>query len=222
MKIDIVSTASHDPNNRYRKPEKVETLIKAAYTAIAKKGYAQVSLRDIADEAGVNKSLLHYYFKDKDELVMAVYRHVVLEIHSIIARVAALPISTVEKLRRGFQELLSFTEEKPEWIVVVMDLTVYGVQKDDSRLDIFTMHEQLKEIICGGLREAKRNGEIRDDFDEAVIATLSVALGNGLALLYCIARETTDLGTAYGYFTAMLRDFISDNEAETRRASIEG
>jgi|GEM_PF-2806779 len=221
MKTDALSTIN-DQNNRYRKPEKVEALVQAAYTAIARKGYAQVSLRDIADEAGVNKSLLHYYFKDKDELIMAVYRHVVLEIHRIIAQAAALPISTGEKLRRGFQELLAFTEEKPEWIVVVMDLTVYGVQKEDSRQEIFTMHEQLTEIISGGLREAKENGEFRQDFDETVVATLSVALGNGLALLHCIARETTDLGAAYAYFGTMLRDFIADTESEKRRASGEG
>ena len=114
MKTEFTSPVIHDQNNRYRKPEKVEALVQAAYTAIAKKGYAQVSLRDIADEAGVNKSLLHYYFKDKDELIMAVYRHVVLEIHHIISRVATLPISTEEKLRRGFQDVRAFTEKKPE------------------------------------------------------------------------------------------------------------
>jgi len=222
MKTESILNTHDQNNNRYRKPEKVEALIRAAYTAIAKKGYAQVSLRDIADEAGVNKSLLHYYFKDKDELVMAVYRHVVLEIHRLIARVAAMPISTGEKLRRGFQELLAYTEEKPEWFVVVMDLTVYGIQKDESKTEIFTLHEQLKEIISAGLREAKQNGEIREDFDESVVATLSVALGNGLALLYSIARETTDLGASYGYFGAMLRDFITDGETQQRRASVKG
>lgn len=222
MKTEIAPITTHDQNNRYRKPEKVEALIQAAYTAIAKKGYAQVSLRDIADEAGVNKSLLHYYFKDKDELIMAVYRHVVLEIHRIIFRVATLPMSTEEKLRRGFMDVLAFTEKKPEWFVVVMDLTVYGIQKDESRLEIFTMHEQLKDIISNGLREAKKSGEFRHDFDETVVATLSVALANGLALLYSIARETTDLNAAYGYFATMLRDFMADGETEGRRASIDG
>lgn len=36
---------------------------------LAKKGYENTTINDIADEAGTSRGLLHYYFKDKEDLV---------------------------------------------------------------------------------------------------------------------------------------------------------
>jgi AcrR family transcriptional regulator len=53
-------TDAPSTSGAYRKPEKVEAIIRAASRAVAKKGYAQVSLRDVAEGAGVPKSLLQF------------------------------------------------------------------------------------------------------------------------------------------------------------------
>jgi AcrR family transcriptional regulator len=45
-----------------------EKILSAAYDCISTRGYASVSLRDIADEAGVALSQLHYYYKSKEGL----------------------------------------------------------------------------------------------------------------------------------------------------------
>jgi AcrR family transcriptional regulator len=45
-----------------------EKILSAAYGCISTRGYANVSLRDIADEAGVALSQLHYYYKSKEGL----------------------------------------------------------------------------------------------------------------------------------------------------------
>ena len=49
-----------------------ENILATAYTLLAKKGYADVSTREIASEAGVALSQLNYYFKTKDKLYRAV------------------------------------------------------------------------------------------------------------------------------------------------------
>ncbi len=45
-----------------------EKILLAAYACISTRGYANVSMRDIADEAGVVLSQLNYYFKNKEGL----------------------------------------------------------------------------------------------------------------------------------------------------------
>jgi AcrR family transcriptional regulator len=47
-------------------------LIEQAARCLAEKGYAHVSLRDIARESGVSLGILHYYFASKEELLLAV------------------------------------------------------------------------------------------------------------------------------------------------------
>lgn len=55
-------------------PEPVDTadrILDAAFRRLYEDGYANLSTRDIAKEAGVNHALIHYYFGTKDKLVMA-------------------------------------------------------------------------------------------------------------------------------------------------------
>ncbi|WP_343032837.1 TetR/AcrR family transcriptional regulator [Anaerotalea alkaliphila] len=51
-----------------------ERILLAANTCISTRGYANVSMRDIADEAGVALSQLNYYFKNKEGLFKEVVR----------------------------------------------------------------------------------------------------------------------------------------------------
>src|SRR5215831_7655704 len=50
-------------------------IIEAAERVLARDGYAATSVKDIAAEAGVAPGLVHYYFKTKDELVVAAVTH---------------------------------------------------------------------------------------------------------------------------------------------------
>ncbi|MGG1660504.1 TetR/AcrR family transcriptional regulator [Brevibacillus sp. NRS-1366] len=47
-------------------------IIEKATLCLAQKGYAHVSLRDIAKESGVSLGILHYYFASKEDLLLAV------------------------------------------------------------------------------------------------------------------------------------------------------
>ena len=45
-----------------------EKILLAAKKVFISKGMAGARMQDIADEAGINKALLHYYFKNKEQL----------------------------------------------------------------------------------------------------------------------------------------------------------
>ena len=47
-------------------------ILEAAFAAISRDGYENASIKDIAAEAGVAQGLVHYYFKSKQQLVLAV------------------------------------------------------------------------------------------------------------------------------------------------------
>jgi AcrR family transcriptional regulator len=192
----------------YRKPEKVEAIIHAAYAAIARKGYARVSMRDIALEAGVTKSILHYYFKDKDQLIMEVFRFLHQRFMEIIKSAIDLPVGVEEKFARGFEGFLRLTEEEPEWFVVIMDLTMQVIQKPESREEVYSLYRDLRGVLAEGLREAERTGEIQGGFDEDVLVSIIIATVNGLAMQFVIDRDATDFFQAYLYFEKMLKSFI--------------
>lgn len=54
-------------------PDTRDLILEAARAEFQKNGTAGARTQDIADRAGVNKALLHYYFRTKDELAEAVF-----------------------------------------------------------------------------------------------------------------------------------------------------
>jgi len=51
-----------------------EKILEAAKKVFHRKGYEGARMQEIADEAGINKALLHYYFRSKEKLFEAVFK----------------------------------------------------------------------------------------------------------------------------------------------------
>ncbi len=52
-----------------------QRILNAARLVFVRRGTAGARMQEIAEEAGVNKALLHYYFRSKARLAEAVFRH---------------------------------------------------------------------------------------------------------------------------------------------------
>ena len=59
-----------------------QRILDAAHTVFVRRGTAGARMQEIAEEAGVNKALLHYYFRSKNRLGDAVFRRVATELFS--------------------------------------------------------------------------------------------------------------------------------------------
>jgi AcrR family transcriptional regulator len=59
-----------------RDGETEQRILQAARVVFVRRGSAGARMQEIAEEAGVNQALLHYYFRSKDRLAQAVFRDV--------------------------------------------------------------------------------------------------------------------------------------------------
>ncbi|MCW0481274.1 TetR/AcrR family transcriptional regulator [Gaoshiqia sediminis] len=60
-----------------RKDNTEEKILDAATTVFVRKGMDGARMQEIADEAGINKALLHYYFRSKDKLFDAIFSKII-------------------------------------------------------------------------------------------------------------------------------------------------
>lgn len=65
-------------------PSTEEKIKEAARIVFTKKGYAATRTRDIAEEAGINLSLLNYYFRSKEKLFHQVIMEKVQQIFGVL------------------------------------------------------------------------------------------------------------------------------------------
>ena len=62
--------------NEQKKDNPEEKILTAAQTVFIRKGMDGSRMQEIADEAGINKALLHYYFRSKQKLFEAIFSKV--------------------------------------------------------------------------------------------------------------------------------------------------
>lgn len=66
--------------NEIKKDNTEEKILVAAQNVFTQKGMDGARMQEIADEAGINKALLHYYFRTKEKLFEAIFKKVFMKI----------------------------------------------------------------------------------------------------------------------------------------------
>jgi AcrR family transcriptional regulator len=91
-----------------------ERIFEAATEVFIDKGMDGARMQDIASHAEINKSLLHYYFRTKDQLFNAVFEMLARKILKKFAPVFDEKLSLEDKIRFFFREHISFLQENPK------------------------------------------------------------------------------------------------------------
>ncbi|PZR05028.1 MAG: hypothetical protein DI539_25230 [Flavobacterium psychrophilum] len=60
-----------------------ETILKSAVKLFSRNGYEQTSIRDIANEANINCSMINYHFESKENLLITILKDLYVSIASI-------------------------------------------------------------------------------------------------------------------------------------------
>ena len=79
--------------------ETEDRILDAAHAVFVRQGTAGARMQEVADEAGVNKALLHYYFRSKDQLAQAVFRRALGEVLPRAMEVLQSETALEEKVR---------------------------------------------------------------------------------------------------------------------------
>ena len=90
-----------------------EKIFEAATDVFVEKGMDGARMQDIANHAGINKALLHYYFRTKDKLFNAVFEMIARKIFKKFAPVFDENLTLEEKIRFFFKEHITFLQENP-------------------------------------------------------------------------------------------------------------
>tara|TARA_R110000782_G_scaffold201016_1_gene289784 strand:- start:39 stop:641 length:603 start_codon:yes stop_codon:yes gene_type:complete len=90
-----------------------ENILKAAVSVFQKKGMAGARMQEIADEAKINKAMLHYYYKSKQKLFEAVFRQAFEKFAPHINQVFNSDKSVFEKITEFTDSYISFVMENP-------------------------------------------------------------------------------------------------------------
>jgi AcrR family transcriptional regulator len=142
-------------------------LLDAARELMAERGLPQVTLREVADRAGVKPALVAYYFGGKKGLLDAVTEQVAAEIRESLASIAAIEGSAPERLRGLIEGWVSVISKVPYAPRLLLEQVLFaGPEAIDDFTERFARPNL--DIFRSLLESGAAAGEFRKDVDPAL------------------------------------------------------
>ncbi len=95
-----------------RKEENKISILRAAESVFAKKGYSFATMDNIAEEAQFSKATLYHYFKSKGDIFLEILLNSLDEMNQELGRIREKSIKAGEKLQEIVRFTFKFFEEK--------------------------------------------------------------------------------------------------------------
>jgi len=101
-------------NKKVKEMEGAEQkIIAAARRIFQRKGMAGARMEEIANEAGINKALLHYYFRSKEKLFQVVMTEAKMQMLGRLHPILGSEASLFEKIENFVESYISFISLNP-------------------------------------------------------------------------------------------------------------
>jgi AcrR family transcriptional regulator len=149
-------------------------ILAAAFRRLAKEGYAALSIREIARDAGVNHALINYHFRSKDHLVIAVLDEANRRLLERQQQMYAAPGDFAQKweqARRFYADDLA-----SGFVRVQAELWAASLANEELRAKFLPRIQAWKQVVLAAVRDAvgtlRGSGvELPEPFTAEVIAT---------------------------------------------------
>jgi AcrR family transcriptional regulator len=185
------STKATEP--RSRDADRSQSIIlNAARDEFAKYGLAGARVDRIAERADINKRLIYYYFKSKDDLFLAVLENTYADIRSAEQKLHLDEMDPVEAIR----QLVSFTWhyylDHPEFISLLNSENQENAAHLKKSERIQEMNSPLVQMLDVVLERGRKEGLFRSGIDPVQLY-ISIA-----SICYFYLSNNQTLSTIFG------------------------
>lgn len=178
----------------YRKgPERRAQILLSAMGLFAERGVG-ASLRAIGEAIGVSHAALRYYFANRDELLVEVYRAHESQVHESEAHEPSAPeeVSAVAMMEKSAERNRSIPGLVELYATLTTD-ALQGEQHPATREFVQARYLRVRADLAERVRAGQRSGAIAADVDPDDAAALVVAASDGLQLQWLLAPDDVDV-----------------------------
>jgi len=94
-------------------PDTEQKILQAATRVFMIRGKAGTSMQEIADEAGINRTLLHYYFRNKDRLFESIFDNLLQTVFPVIVSIFLSDDPLFTKIELASEQYIDLLKDKP-------------------------------------------------------------------------------------------------------------
>jgi AcrR family transcriptional regulator len=161
--------------------ETTEAFLDAAERLLVSVGYANVSVRRLAEEAGANHGLVHYYFGSMDELFIRVLERFTERLIDRQRAMYAADVPFIEKWRTAMRYLDE--DLQAGYPKVWLELQATAWNRPELRERVVRVNAEWRAVLaeaCG--RAAQEYGLDRRRFPVEALVSLVITFNEGMML----------------------------------------
>ncbi|HSV98448.1 MAG TPA: TetR/AcrR family transcriptional regulator [Spirochaetota bacterium] len=178
-------------------------LTKATYKVVSRKGYYNFTIKDIAKEAGLSAGLVHYYFKDKQDLLLNLLKEINQNIRDYLNKEFQNCVTPLEKLMAYIDQAFGLVEKEKEYFYVLIDFWTQVNHNNRMRAANIKLFKSYRDECAAILHEGLEDG-LFIEMDVMYTATLIISLIQGTIIQYIIDNGAFD----YQRYTQKTREQI--------------
>ena len=175
----LVPTPSLPPEAAPAQPDARIRLLDAAERLLIDIGHAGITTRRLAEEAGVNHGLVHYYYGSMEELLLRVLERFTDRLIARQRAMYALPVPFAERWRTA----MHYLEEDRPYQKIWFELQAMGWNNPGIRARLATVHGAWRGAMRDAVREALADAGLGEDrLSLEAWITLIVTMNEGIIL----------------------------------------
>ncbi|MEO6865856.1 MAG: TetR/AcrR family transcriptional regulator [Gemmatimonadaceae bacterium] len=126
------------------RPPKLETLLTAAATTFATRGYSGTSMRDIAHDSGISLSGIYYYTRGKSSLLYEIQSRTIDALIASAAQALSRVTAPTEQLLQFVENHVSYSNDHPAFVRVLSHETAPDGSDERREAVGLKRHEYVK------------------------------------------------------------------------------
>lgn len=160
-------------------------LMRAAYKVVSRKGYYNFTIKDIGREAGLSTGLIHYYFKDKQDLLLTLLKEINKNLKTYLNRDLGRSTNPEEKLGIFIDQAFDLVEKEKDYFYVLIDFWTQINHNERMRKANIKLFQSYREECLTILKEGVEKGNFRN-LDINYMSTVIISLIQGTIIQYVI------------------------------------
>jgi TetR/AcrR family fatty acid metabolism transcriptional regulator len=165
------------------KEERIRLIADAGLQVFARHGYHKASMDMIAEQAELGKSTLYYYFKSKDDLLLAILEKGIGEFFKSLESSLGQAEDILQKIKEVTKVSARFFASYPEYFKLYTYLSAHPAYRSKifNKLQK-TIHSKIV-MVNSLFAAAQAEGVIREDLSQTDIASIYGSMVMGMGFL---------------------------------------
>ena len=191
------------PNGKY------EAILRAAIKVFSRSGFFNSKVADVAREAGVADGTVYLYFKNKDDILVSIFNHVMDEALALGRKRLEKISDPLEKLKQIVQAHLGLLGRDRD-LAVVFQVELRSSTKFMEQFSSTKVTEYLDQIR-GVIEEGQKKGVFRRGLNTTIAAKVLFGALDEMATNWVLSRKRYSLvSTAEPVIDLLMNGIASD------------